>query len=493
MLYILLYYTLVFLQGVISSVGPRIGLNLSLTAPVRDGGGSLARVQSDALPLTLHAHKLTVPETDASKEDEEKSDVVDFSDFNSIAVEIGSSMDSLTSSKVSLTASNQSAVSLALSQRSVSSSAIGSHGELHAHIHKGDPRHHKQRSDDSFITSVLAPSHPLSSEVRDSGVPAKRPRPGSAPSRATSDSILPPHSTSSSYATDSLKIRNRRTSAEDERQKRLANIAESARAARMLTANRNAKSLPRERHPQHSRNHLGSKSFGSEEELLESTSPSNVLLKDTVTVQPTDSGSPSPSFNLNNLSIDETREASLNEMEEIWKLVENESEGSSTSIDTSVGGSIGTGGRGPPSIALERHLSPQHMASKSNHSRKEKEMETHAMPLSNSPSPVRNPDQVSGRSKEVENQHINTDLDVSEAEVTSSMDQVPLHSTPKRPGLVQPAAPNMSLLGSEKKPGPVSRKSMYGRSTINCTCYICAHSTLLNTLSMMTKGHTLAI
>lgn len=470
-------YALAFLQGVISRVEPRIGVNLSLTLPVRDGGGSLARVQSDALPLTLHAHKLTVPEPDASKENEEKSD---FSDFNSIAVEIGSSMDSLTSSKVSLTASHQSAVSLALSQRSASSSAVGSHGELHAHIHKGDPRHHKQQSDDSFITSVLAPSHPLSCEMRDLGVPAKRPRPGSAPSRATSDSILPPHSSSfSSYATDSLKIRNRRTSSEDERQKRLANIAESARAARMLTANRNAKSLPRERHHQHSRNHLGSKSFGSEEELLESTSPSNGLLKDTVTVQPTDSGSPSPSFNLNNLSIDETREASLNEMEEIWKLVENESEGSSTSMDTSVGGSIG--GRGPPSIALERHLSPQHMASKSNHSRKEKEMERRAMPLS-SLSPVRNPDKVSGRNKEVANQHIDTDLDVSEAEVSSSMDQVPLQSTPKRPGLVQPAAPNVSLLGSEKKSGPISRKGMYGRSTISFICHICTVLNILSTL-----------
>lgn len=454
----MLSYTLVCPQGTTSGVEPSFPVNLSLTAAVRDGGGSLARVQSDALPLTLHAHKLTVPEPDASKEDKEKSDPVDFPDFNSIAVEIGSSMDSLSSSKVSLTASQQSAVSLALSQRSVSSSALGSHGELHANIHKGDPRHHKQQSGDSFITSVLAPSHSGNSEVKDLGVPRKRIRPGSAPSRATSDSTLPPplSSSFSSYATDSLKFRNRRTSAEDERQKRLANIAESARAARMLTANRNAKSLPRERHHQHSHNHLGSKSVGSEEELLESTSASNVMLKDTVTVQPTDSGSPSPSFNLNNLSIDETREASVNKMEEIWKLVENESGGSSTSMDTttSVGG---TSGRGPPSIALERHLSPQHMASKSNRGGKEEEMERHGMPLS-SLSPVHNPDKVSDRNKEVENHHI---LDVSEEEVSSSMVHVPLQSTPKKPGLVQPAAPNMSFLVSEKRPGPISRKGMY--------------------------------
>lgn len=449
-------------QAVTSAVGSGMGMHLLLMAPVRDGGGSLARVQSDALPLTLHAHMLTVPEPDASKGDE---DYADFPDFNSIAVEIGSSMDSLASSKVSPAASHQSTASLALSLRSVSSSALGSQGELHAHIHRGEPRHHKQQSDDSFITSVLAPSHTASNEVRGLGVPVKRLRPGSAPSRATSDSVLPPISSSfSSHTTESsnlLKIRNRRTSAEDERQKRLTNIAESARAARMLIAShrpRNAKSLPRDHHHQHSRNHPGSKSVGSEEELLGSTSASNVLKG---TVQSPDSGSPSPSLNLNNLSMDETRKASLNEMEEIWKLVENESGSSTTSIDTS--GSVATGGRGPPSIALERHLSPQHMPPRSDHGRKEEETERHVMPLS-SLSPVHNPDQVRGRNKEVENQHI--DLDVFEAEVSASMDHVPLQSTPKRPGLVQPAAPNVPLLVSEKKPGPVSRKGMSERSTV---------------------------
>lgn len=448
-------------QGLASHIDPRVKMHLSLAVPSRDGGGSLARVQSDALPLTLHADKLTVPEPDASEAEENQSDCGNISDFNSVAVEIGSSLDSLSSG---IATSHQSAASLAISQRSVSSSALGSHGELHAPIHRAELKHHKQQSDDSFITSVLAPSRG-SSEAGGIGVPPKEPRPSSAPTRAMSDSRLPPLSlsSSSSYSSDSpnlLKIRNRRTSTEDEKQKRLANIAESARVAQTfiteLHRSKKIESLPRGLQLQHSRSHSGSKSVGSEEELLGSASASSIFMKNTATDRPTDLSSPSPSLNLNNLSMDETRKASVNEMEEIWKLVENESGGSSTSVDTSVsaGGSVGvSSSRGPPSIALERHMSPQRVVS----SRSSEETERHAMTFS----PVHNLEEVDGGRNEdkgvkaVENGHSCTALDVSRAELSV---EVPLQSTPKKPGCVHPAPPNVSLLASRQKPSSVTRK-----------------------------------
>ena len=103
-------------------------MNLTLS-PVPVGGGSLARVQSDALPLTLHADMLTLP--DPSTEEAKPSNrtqLADLSDFNSTAVEISSS-DSMSSSRVSVATSNQSSsASLVTSQQSVSTSVIG---ELH--------------------------------------------------------------------------------------------------------------------------------------------------------------------------------------------------------------------------------------------------------------------------------------------------------------------------------------------------------------------------
>ena len=451
-------------------------LPLSLAAPmIREGiglgGGGLTRVQSDALPLTLHADKLTVPDPSDAGNDQS-----DLSDFNSIAVEIGSSLDSLSSSKVSLAVSHQSsAASLAaVSQRSISSSALGSHGELHAHIPRGELRHHKQQSDDSFISSVLAPSRG-GNDPKSLGVPVKRVRPGSAPTRATSDSILPPplaSSSSSSYASDSpkiLKFRKRRTSTEDEKQKRLANIAESARAALTFTAihrSKKTESLPRDHLLHHSRNHPGSKSVGSEEEMFGSSasggSSNSVLERGTQTaadVKQTNSASPSPSFNLNNLSMDETRKASMNEMEEIWKLVENESGSSSSTsaADSSggggggVGGGVGGGGgnRGPPSIALERHLSPQHT------SRSEQKTGRRAMNLGPA-SPARGAEHVNGVRKGdgvVRKSPRHAALDLSEDELF--VEGGPLQSTPKKPGLT---ASNRLPLPSGKQSSLDSRK-----------------------------------
>ena len=457
-------------------------VNLTLAPLVAGGGGSLARVVSDALPLTLHADMLTVPDPAESKEDQ-SDDLADFSDFNSTAVEIGSSLDSLSSSKVSLAASHQSTASLGLSQHSVSSSALGSHSELHVHIPRGDLRHHKQRSDDSFIASVLAPSQGAGvGENREFGASStKKGRPMSAPTRATSDSVLPlplASSSPSSYSTDSPKmftLRNRRTSAEDKRQQRLANITESARAALTLSAIRRSKkteSLPRDSNQlQHMHQHSGSKSVGSEEELLgSSTSDSSMLERSpgpgTTDVKTTDSSSPSPSFNLNRLSMDDTRKASLTEMEEIWKLVENESESSAaTSVDTGGRRACVSGGgmsRGPPSIALERHVSPQHVSvSKQSVEKNERPAQTK---LSHG-SPLHSVEEVDGRT-EIRSvakvaRHDHTSLDVSETEMRVAADQVPRQSTPKKPGLTQSATPKMPIMNGGHKPSPVTKKGVY--------------------------------
>ena len=440
----------------------RLHLNLTVVP-------GLARVQSDALPLTLHADKLVVPDPEEGEDGKESDNLADLPDFNSMAVEIGSSVDSLSSSRVSLAASNHSSASLAYSHHSVSSSAIGSQGELHAHIPRGDGRHHKQQSDDSFITSVLAPSQGgRDNETRGQGFTlVKSDRPLSAPTRAISDSVLPPNgsppSSSSSPASDSLrvfKMRNRRTSAEDQKQQRLANIAESTRAALTFTAihrSKKTESLPRDSYRlTHMHNHMGSKSVGSEEELVGIGSPgdSSMLCKGADSsmaavdnVKVTYSSSPSPSFNLNNLSMDETRKASMTEMEEIWKLVENESgsSGSSTSVETGGGGGGGGGansGRGPPSIALETHLSPQHTSGKK---RAEKGSPLHATAEATDGSVL-------------ENGHPgHTSLDVSEGELC--LERVPLlSSTPKKPGDVSAVAPNLAILNGKHKPASVSKK-----------------------------------
>jgi hypothetical protein len=432
-------------------------MNFTLS-PVPVGGGSLARVQSDALPLTLHADMLTLPgpSTEEAKPSN-RTKFADLSDFNSTAVEISSS-DSMSSSRVSVATSNQSSsASLVTSQQSVSTTAIG---ELHTPIPSHGLRHYKNQHflDNSFVDDILASSH--GDRETDPGTrgltAAKSGRPTSAPTRATSDSVLP-----SRYATDSpniLKIRSRRTSGEDKRQQRLANIAESARAALTYTAihrSKKTESLPRDQYQLHHhwRSHSGSKSMGSEEELLGS-SPSSVSILGKgsgAPAAPTDeaktftTGSPSGSLNLHSLSIDETRKASMTEMEEIWKLVENESGSSSTtSVDTSsegFPGSSGGGGRRLPSIALESHLSPQHTAS--------------------GKKPVDSPvfeEEDDVKKRAVLNGHAGLDVSVAEG-VVKGVDQIPLQSTPRRPGLV-PATPNMSLVTSGPRPSPVTRKDL---------------------------------
>ena len=62
----------------------RLHLNLTVVP-------GLARVQSDALPLTLHADKLVVPDPEEGEDGKESDNLVDLPDFNSMAVEIGSS------------------------------------------------------------------------------------------------------------------------------------------------------------------------------------------------------------------------------------------------------------------------------------------------------------------------------------------------------------------------------------------------------------------
>ena len=502
--------------------------------------GSLARVQSDALPLTLHADKLTVP--DENEGTLERDKLADLSDFNSAcAVEFRSSFDSLNSSRVSLATSHPSTVSLPLSQRSVSSSVLGSHGELHVQIPGGGLRqqHHKQQSDDSFVASVLAPSHTAKESdggrtARSLGVSSNKSRPTSAPTRATSDSVLPSLS-SSPYSSDSvnmLKIRSRRASVENKRRQRLANINESARAALTFTAihrSKKSESLPRDQQL-HWRSHSGSKSFGSEDELL-GTSPSSSSLPGNTAATPGSgveedgevtaagpSSSTSPLFNLQSLRMDETRKASLTEMEEIWKLVENESGssgsdggggggGASGSVGRGVGSGAGggggmrgagggggmsgagggggmssagggggmsgagggggmsgagggggmSGGRGPPSIALETHLSPRHALS----NRKVAEERSATKPHAWSPQHARGEVDRKTDDRVVENGgHSHKALDLSEASV--DVDQgIPLQSTPKRPGLRQPATPNMpSLLsgGPPPRPSPITKK-----------------------------------
>lgn len=444
-------------------------LNFTLALPPLGGGGSLARVQSDALPLTLHAAKLTVPETGGDENSSERDELADLSDFNSMAVEFQSSVDSLNSSRVSLATSNPSTSSLPLSQRSVSSSALGSHGELHAHIPGGGLRHRKQQSDDSFVESVLAPSHGgNSNHTKGPGVlPFNKARPTSAPTRAISDSVLP-SPTSSPYTSDSmniLKIRGRRTSAESKRQQRLANINESARAALTFTAihrSKKSESLPRDQQLQHWRNHSDSKSACSEDELLGSSPSSNSIvekstsgvgsLENTKMVVP-DPSSPSPLFNLHSLSIDETRKASVTEMEEIWKLVENESGSSSGSDTCGVSGVMGGGSsRGPPSIALERHVSPQH--SSSNNIMKTEKITEKKLQSWN---PQQGVDLVDGETEKIilENGHHSYET----AECTVDVNRgIPLHSTPKRPGLRQPDMSAFPIGEMPHKPSPVTKK-----------------------------------
>ena len=334
-------------------------LKLPLSSQAKVGGGSVDRVRSDALPLTMHADKLTVPTVvqitstgDAAQPSE------NFSHLNSATVDVCSSLESLTSSKPSHQPSDSSA-----------SSVLGSQGELHTHISKSGALagHSKQNSNDSFLSSVLAPSHGKV-DTTGMGTSGKGYRPSSAPTRAISDSLIP-----TAYSQDSprlLKPDIRKSFVENARQKRMANIAESARAALTFSAihrSKKVESLPRDCHLEHSRNHFGSKSVGSEEELFGSSNDSSLQLKESRN-SIAGTSTPSSPFNLRNMSMDETRKASLNEMEEIWKLVENESTSSSTSLSTApcqgAGGVSGVSGvmlgeRGPPSIALESHMSPK--------------------------------------------------------------------------------------------------------------------------------------
>ena len=457
-------------------------MNFTLSPPPLGGGGGLARVQSDALPLTLHADKLTLPDPAAEEGEAEENSTghnepADLFDFSSVAAEIGSSLDSLNSSQLSVTTSHNSSASLA-PQKSVSSSAIGSQGEVRALAPGRGLRHHKQQSGNSFVDGVLVSSHgDRGSEPAGQGAsPVTKGRSTSVPTRATSDSILP-----SPYSSDSpnlLKVRSRRTSGGDKRQQRLANIAESTRAAMTYTATHRSKkteSLPRDHYQLHHwHSHSRSKSGSSDDELL-GTSPTSLSILGKGAAMATTAenktkvvttGSPSGSLNLHSLSMDETRKASMTEMEEIWKLVENESGSSNTSVDTtSEGAASGTsgsgGGRGRrlPSIALESHLSPQHASSFSSSSSRRNCDESAVF---------EDFDGGSNPRRALENGHAG--LDISQVEgVLKEADPVPRQSTPKRPGGAALTTSNTSLLASGGlRPSPVTRKGM-STCTIHAT------------------------
>ena len=141
----------------------------------------------------------------------------------------------------------------------------------------------------------------------------------------------------------------------------------------------------------------------------------------------------------------------MTEMEEIWKLVENESgSSSSTSVDAtgSESAASSSGGRRLPSIALESHLSPRHTSSAKN---------------TDDSAVFDDFDGSTGRRRAAQNGHArHAGLDISQLdEVLRKEDRVPLQSTPKRPGVAALAAPDVSLLSSGgPKPSPVTRKGM---------------------------------
>ena len=193
----------------------------------------ISRVRSDALPHSLYAAKLVVTGSSEAMDEENNGDIPDFlSDINSTAVEVGSDCE-----KLSISDSHKS-----------TPSEVGSRDELNtgtAGAASGSSSSRTGNSDwgeTSLVDSVLAVArrHTTSeSEKQESDSQTQSrgrgKRPVSAPAKGgRSLSVgkgmsrtLPPNMSRSEL----WKTREKRTSLDEERQRRRANIQESARAA----------------------------------------------------------------------------------------------------------------------------------------------------------------------------------------------------------------------------------------------------------------------
>ena len=266
------------------------------------------------------------------------------SDVTSTAVEVGSSVDD--SEKLSMTDSHQSTSSIF--------NETGSQGELNSeHITADEPTANGHLSSTGITDNVSASTSILNtimeiarkhsstqlderrqSETKEGKTTHKSTRPISAPIRSslsTGSYTLP----SSLTQTELRKFREKRISLDEERQKRRANIKESARAALQYSRHRKSESLPRQY------SSPLSKSLGSEEEFhslhnRKSSSPA-VVPGGTSPVKVAPESSP-VHLNLRILSMDETLEASFNQMDEIWRQVESRSDDAPTL--TELGGSL---------------------------------------------------------------------------------------------------------------------------------------------------------
>ena len=161
-------------------------------------------------------------------------------------------------------------------------------------------------------------------------------RPMSAPNRSSSSGTISGRKSSSTlpHVTGTeFRMREKRMSLDVERQKRILNIHESARAALQYSANRRsskADSLPRDSRSGSLTHSI--LSTGSEEDIphsntryRKSSSPTFIspppLGNSSIASNSANDGVSTP-LNLRHLSIDETKEASLTQMDEIWRQVE---------------------------------------------------------------------------------------------------------------------------------------------------------------------------
>ena len=271
-------------------------------------------------------------------------DTPDFlSDVTSTAVEIGSSVDD--SEKLSMTDSHRSMSSVF--------NEAGSHGELNTEhtaaaesvasgrlLSAGDPLASKSTArsfsgSTSILNSIMevanrrtdvqpGEAEPEQETEKTTTQSAHRnSRPISAPIRSvpTGGSYTLPHNLTGE---ELRRLKEKRVSLDEEREKRRASIEEGARAALQYVKHRKTESLPRQY-----RSSSLNRSLGSEEDFhsshdRKSSSPAAIFgVTSPVKVAPE---TPPTPLNLRNMSIDETREASFNQMDEIWRQVESGSD-----------------------------------------------------------------------------------------------------------------------------------------------------------------------
>ena len=270
-------------------------------------------------------------EEDASSKTPDTPDFL--SDVTSTAVEIGSSVDD--SEKLSMTDSHRSTSSVF--------NEAGSRGELNSEHTAGDPLANKSSAttagnfsgSTSILDSIMEVANqrmdvqPREEESEESEQETKRrsaqsaqktARPISAPIRSVpmGGSYTLPHSLTGG---ELKRLKEKRVSLGEEREKRRASIEEGTRAALQYVKHRKTESLPRQY-----RSSSLSQSLGSEEEFRGShdrKSSSPAVVFSPVKVAPE---TPPTPLNLRNMSIDETREASFNQMDEIWRQVESGSD-----------------------------------------------------------------------------------------------------------------------------------------------------------------------